>query len=631
MMAGIKTVSRKIAYAVGRYILIATIFFVLLETVLRVFSPADNLALLQRQTMNGEDFFTVRADYLEQYFERQGTPALQPLWVRAEKPAGVKRVVVLGESAAAGYPMMGYNLARIMQVLWRDRFPDHPVEIINLAVVAVNSHVMRRFAEEAIALDPDVILLYAGHNEVIGPYGPASRFGSFRGTGGLAQGIDLLLRTRTGQWLNQWARQIVSRTNSGEPGIWLGLDEFVESTFAYDDPALDRMLRSVRRNITSIIDTALTAGAEVVLCVPAVNLNDWPPLVSEAPHPSIAEVWAAQESGKAADIRSAHSLYRAAKARERAGDMLRAWPLYRLAGDRDQQRIRADSRIRELFRELAFQYPQGVQVVDVDRWLHEEHPRFDGDRVFFLEHVHLTFIGRVAVAALAIDGLARLWQMPDSGLNAEAWWDELPAWEQSARIQTLFTALDEADMWAKIADLLTMRVFESLADRPERIREYGRLVRELFEVADQERKSDRLPDLYAEAARLNPEDALLHFTAGRLFAMRGDYARGRAAFERGLALQPNHTIGRLNLARLFVRTGEPALARGQITELWGFNPEARGVEWVEASISLAEGDRQRAIGDLERHLQRFPGDREAREQLELLQKNLVLELDPAGD
>ena len=53
-------------------------------------------------------------------------------------------------------------------------FPGKNIEIINTAMAAVNSYTLRDLADEIIAQDPDLVLIYAGHNEYYGSLGVGS-------------------------------------------------------------------------------------------------------------------------------------------------------------------------------------------------------------------------------------------------------------------------------------------------------------------------------------------------------------------------------------------------------------------------------------------------------------------------
>ncbi len=612
-------------YQIFRVFLIGFVFFAALELFFWVAGLYEPERLLLEMEHDGQRYATTNREYAKRFFQRAGMPAPQPLWIPVEKEPGVKRVVLLGESAAAGFPLMGYNLARLVEVVWRERFPEQPVEVINLSVVAINSHVLRLFARESLALNPDLIVLYAGHNEVIGPFGPASTFGQVKGIGTLARFLDVVRETRTGRAADRLAQRISERMIDWEEGIWKGLDEFQEVSIAHDDPALDGMLHHVEANFRDIIERALSHEAKVLVCIPAVNLNDWPPLDSEPAAYGAQEVLAAQYADALAGLRSALPVYEAAQIREAQSDMARAWPLYRLACDLDRKRFRADSRIRDLQRMLVDDYPEHVGMVDADRWLHEENPTFSGDGKFFLEHVHLTFAGRVAVAALISDGMAALWEVQDPddpGIEPESWWKEFPLWYEIARERTLFTPYDETEMWWRIGDLLSMDVFATSVGVTDRLYAIAERVGQMRSRTPEEWDLTRLAEVYERASEKNADDPLLHFTAGRLFGVLQDYGRGREAFTRGFALQPNHRTARLNMARLELLSGDTQSAREAVADLYRFDHGGAGVVLLEASISLHEGMTNQAIHDLQRYLDMTPRDIPAWEQLILLQEQM---------
>jgi len=141
------------------FILAPLVFFGMVEGLLRLTGLFRPPRLLEKVRHNGEAYFTTNPDFARLFLERANVPSPPPLWVAARKPEGVRRVVLLGESAAAGFPMTDYHLGRLIEARWRARFPGEPIEVINLSMVAVNSHALREFAREAMALDPDMIVL----------------------------------------------------------------------------------------------------------------------------------------------------------------------------------------------------------------------------------------------------------------------------------------------------------------------------------------------------------------------------------------------------------------------------------------------------------------------------------------
>ena len=59
------------------------------------------------------------------------------------KPPHSLRIFVFGGSAAEGDPAPAFGFARILQVMLRDRYPTLNVEVINTAITAINSNVVR--------------------------------------------------------------------------------------------------------------------------------------------------------------------------------------------------------------------------------------------------------------------------------------------------------------------------------------------------------------------------------------------------------------------------------------------------------------------------------------------------------
>jgi tetratricopeptide (TPR) repeat protein/lysophospholipase L1-like esterase len=604
-------------------ILAPLVFFALLEGFFRVTGLFRPPRLLEKVRHQGEVFFATNPDYARLFLERADIPSPPPVWVPARKPAGVRRVLLLGESAAAGFPMTDHHLGRLVQARWNARFPGEPVEVVNLSMVAVNSHALREFAREAMVLDPDMIVLYAGHNEVIGPFGPAAKFGPPADSPALSRLSLALRRTHTGRAVESLPGFFAGKQ---APPPWRGLDEFRGVQVAHDDPALDRMLANTEANFRDIIRRARRHGAGVLFVLPAINLEDWPPVGSEPPDAGgVDAVLAAQEAGDLSGFRSAAVVYEAAQQRRADGDLARAWPLYRRAADLDTQRLRADSRVRGVQRQIASEAGPEVAAVDADLWLHELNPSFTTDREFFLEHVHLTFAGRAAVAELTVDGMAALWGLvprDDSPEAAAAWWRAFPAAEQELRRDVYFTGYDEHDMWSLAWKLLRLEVFAGAPGLEERRDALAEKTRQLQRAAVLGWDTTDLIVAYDRALLRNPADAVTHFTAGRLLGLRGEGERAGEAFAAGFALQPNFPDARFNYVAMQLQRGRTDEARAAMDALRRFDPDLSGVAKMDAAIALREGDTAAAASLLQKHLRLRPEDAESWRTLAILQRRL---------
>ena len=593
-------------------ILAPLVFFGVLEGFFRVTGLFRPPQLLQKVHHGDRTYYTANPAFARLFLQRADVPSPPPLWVDARKPEGVRRVVLLGESAAAGFPMTDHHLGRLVQARWNSRFPGEPVQVINLSMVAVNSHALREFAREAMVLDPDMIVLYAGHNEVIGPFGPAAKFGPPAGSPALTRLSLAVRRTYTGRAVESLLGLFAGK-QAAQP--WRGLDEFRGVQVVHDEPALDAMMANTEANLRDIVRRAVDHEAKVLFVIPAINLTDWPPVGSEAPDAGgVDAVLAAQVSGDFSGFRSAALVYEAAQKCHSNGDLARAWPLYRRAADLDTQRFRADTRLRALQQRIAADSGPAVAAVDADRWLHEMNPSFTTDREFFLEHVHLTFAGRAAVAELTVDGMAALWGLDPREESPEAaaeWWADFPAAEKELRRDVFFTGYDEHDMWSLAWKLLRLGVFADAPGLAQRREELAEQTRQLQRAAILGWDTTDLVVAYERAQLQNPADPVTHFTAGRLLGLRGEGERAEAAFQRGFALQPNSPEARLNHAAMQMTRGDLDAARGSLEVLRRYDPQASGLLKMDAAIALRDADLPAAAGFLAQHLARSPQDAES--------------------
>jgi tetratricopeptide (TPR) repeat protein len=486
-------------------VVVPVVFFGLLEGILYLTGAFEPLSAIRQVEHQGKMFWTSEPRYGRFILQRENAPPPSQLWLPVERTQGRLRVAMLGESAAAGFPLDEFNLARMTRVLWDERFPDEPMEVANLTMTGINSHVLRVFAEEAMKMDPDVVVLYAGHNEAVGPYGPMSTFTGALPSEKLAQLSMWARNTRTGRAVERAMEGGARLFKRSGPGSWVGLDEFGQSRMAADHPALDRMAEQTLANFRAIIQTALDHGCKVLVCVPAVNLTDWPP-------PASAE-------GEA-DV-SAQAAYDEARELEAAGRREEAWELYRRACDLDLLRLRADSRVRGMQRELVAEFATpDVALVDADLWLHEWNPVFRSDSDYFLEHVHLTFDGRVAVASLMVAGIAELTgHTAAAGVGRagyagmDTWWQDLPRRIGHSREALFFTEFDEGQIWKKMEKLLGMDVFAGLVDRDRR-RSAAKERSEAQLAAARERfGEEEIRSTYAAASKLNSDEWVDHSAA----------------------------------------------------------------------------------------------------------------------
>ena len=125
-------------------------------------------------SFDGIEWAQVNRAYLSKYFP-PGTPLIpefKPSLFFRTKPSGLFRVVCLGGSSMFGTPyIMSGTIPAIVRKQLRHLMPDRDVEVVNWSATAINSNVVRDLSEELIRFEPDLVLVYMGHNEFYGPDG----------------------------------------------------------------------------------------------------------------------------------------------------------------------------------------------------------------------------------------------------------------------------------------------------------------------------------------------------------------------------------------------------------------------------------------------------------------------------
>jgi len=203
-----------------------------------------------------------------------------PFFLPDQKPPGAVRVFVLGESAAAGAPDPAFGVARQLDVLLQDQFPGADLAVHNAALMGIDSHAILPIARECVRHGADVLVVYAGNNELIGTHGlenPATKLPPALSRPYLRAG--LWVRTlRLGQWLDSWtgARYAAARQAEVQDAAY-----FLAHRVAAGDARRSTVAENFYANLRDLCALAAAPGGPcVVLSTVAVNLRDCPPFGS---------------------------------------------------------------------------------------------------------------------------------------------------------------------------------------------------------------------------------------------------------------------------------------------------------------------------------------------------------------
>lgn len=401
--------------------------------------------------VGGRTAYLVNQHYCEHFVPKTLSRAPESCVLGPKGPSKV-RIFVLGSSAAYGDPDPAYGFCRQLEVLLNEHASGTSFEVVNAAVTAMNSHVARRIAKDCATHEPDLFILFMGNNEVIGPYGPPTLPASLYSSRGFINAcITAKKETRVGRLLKDVSQSLGVR--GADQGKWQGMESFLTSRIAADDPRLQDCYRHFRDNLDDIIETAQGCGAGVLLCTVPINVQSCAPFGSEHKAGLTAESLAQWDQAfqegrgleRAGNYAAALAAYEKARQIDDAyadlsfcmGRCLAALGrtdevrrVFVEARDRDVLRFRADSSILRMIRDTAHAWSaKGVRLLDLDAnlapvgWVVPTDSSDDEQEMVgtahptsvFVDHVHLDFRGNFLAALAAMEQIRGM--MPKAGLS----------------------------------------------------------------------------------------------------------------------------------------------------------------------------------------------------------------------
>ncbi len=350
--------------------LIPIFFFVLLEMVLRCVNYGPDFSLFVPTPTETSPYLGINTDIGRRYFTNMAfSPTPRKDLFLKQKPQNGYRIFVLGGSTAAGFPY-GNNLTfpRILHRRLADTFPDKHIEVVNCALTAVNSYTLLDFTGEILQQQPDLIIVYAGHNEYYGAMGA----GSMASWGRQRWLVRLLLYLRRLKMFILFSDILVgSGSRPQQTGTETLMTRIVANKeIAYGSPTYRRGIEQFSANLRAIVSRARAKNVPVLLTEVVSNIRDHPPFVSiKTPaHPP------------------AQDIFFQARQAEQKGDFSKAQKLYERAKDLDALRFRAPEDINLSIQKIARAF--GVTLVPVKKYFKSSSPNgLIGDNLF-CEHLH---------------------------------------------------------------------------------------------------------------------------------------------------------------------------------------------------------------------------------------------------
>ena len=422
--------TRNTLFTIITVVVIPLLFFVVVEFALRLMGVGTHYQYFNQIDIDGEAFYQENPDFADQFYPPSLNVGPLQNTFAAERSDDRLRVLVLGGSAAMGFPHKNHGVDRLLAAQLRSLFPNRDVEVVNTAMTSVNSHVVYQVAQTLPFESADVAVILMGNNEVVGPYGPGTFNQNFLSSLSAIRALQALKRTRLWQLLDSSLAEVQSSDAKADLE-WQGMQMFVDNGVAEDDPRMSAVYEHFEGNLRDIVDTLHAKGMHVVLSTVPVNLRQSAPFLSigrddlsasdEAKLAALRERAEAQalngrwreaqdlwQQAIALDAGHADSHFQLATSLENLGEFALARSHYERALDLDGLRFRADTRINAIIERVARGYDSSnVSFVNSSKGFDRASAPYAPGWDLLVEHVHYDFSGNAVLARIFARAIAR--------------------------------------------------------------------------------------------------------------------------------------------------------------------------------------------------------------------------------
>ena len=378
-------------------LLIPVIFIILFESVLRLGNYGGDLRLFIPSTTGYENYLRCNPNVAHRYFFMQKTiPSPPKDLFLAEKPKDLVRIFVMGGSTTAGFPY-GNNMmfSRILHKQLEMLYPNQKVEVINIAMSAINSYTLLDFIDEVLEQKPDLILIYAGHNEYYGALG----VGSVESIGNqrwLVKSYLFLQRFRFFLFLRDmignvkvWINGIFSNSSEMDPSATLMARIVAEQTIPFKSDLYKAGKDQFKSNLNDILNKAKQKKVHVIVSELICNIRDQLPFISE----------------DSQNETTANEKFREARLLENAGKYGEAKQAYYQAKNLDALRFRAPEEFNDIINQLATEYK--LPVVPMKAYFEKYSPHELIGNNLILEHLHPNSYGYYLMAIAFLNDIIK--------------------------------------------------------------------------------------------------------------------------------------------------------------------------------------------------------------------------------
>ncbi len=587
----------------------------------------------------------VNRGYLDRFFPASSVliPELKPARIRSPKPEGLFRVLCLGESSMFGVPYeMTASIPGIFRKQLRHSMPGREVDVINLASSAINTNVIKELARESLSLQPDLVLIYTGHNEFYGPDAVGASFLE-RHWPSLSAWKYRLRDLRIVR-LIQKALRGTATENAGEQNLMKQVSNSAWVDLGSDDAA--RVFTMFDRNLRAILSTYDEAKIPVLVSDVSSNLMFAPfASVETTSMDRIPEAIASgllQEADDSlrqlmgSDSSNAFLWYWRGRLERAAGRNEAARIALSRARDLDMLKFRAPEMINEITRRVCGE--MRVPCISADSLFASLSPEGIPGHELFWEHLHPKAHGYYEIAELFFREAMRRRLLPLA--------EGIPLTTLPFNTDTLAVCwLDQAYADLSIRALTSRWPFENLRVEPAvfpwspdglkeiALQVYGRRIGWSDGLIKSSAEFHRLRMFRAAATTYQAmldeygEGYYTRYLLGTVLKDSGDVANAAEQYAASIRLNPGYPYARVDLGLIEINRGNLDAAQDQLTTALELSRQQKTPETLQASIyygmaaiSANRGDYSSALASLGNSLRLVPSYAPARMLKEALER-----------
>lgn len=605
--------------------LLPVVLIILLEFSLRLFHYGKNVEqwIPYHPDLPGKIVLNTEIAY-KYFFTTKGIPSSIFDPFDALKKPGTFRVFVLGESSAAGFPFEPTgSYSRYIRDRLQLIYPKQNIEVVNVSMAAINSIVIKDMLPEILKQQPDLILLYVGHNEYYGVFGAASQ-SLFAGNTTMISLILYMNEFKTVELIRNSMNKISSwfKGKEKDSGATLMARMAKSNLVPYQSALYKAGINQFESTLSDIIQMIKDKNVPLILGTLTSNLKDQPPFISlNEPVPQ------GGEKNESADY-----FFQKANDALQKGNSVEAKKLFIKAKELDVLRFRAPEEMNDIIKKLSGK--NNIPLVDFETAFNNLSKDNIVGSNLLVDHLHPTLHGYQIFGKLFFEAMEKNNFLPNAARQniTDAMQDSLVVKSfpfsrldstiSSFRLLSLkgdFPFVKDGNK-KKLLDIIRLKDYnDSLAYKVVAQNFYWEAAHKM--LATSYKKQKNFYGYISEYAALIgqfPYTIELYESLIQTLLEAQKYSEAYTFLEKYYRVQPDafctKWLGTINLFN-----NKPDLALKYFNESFSFNPTDAQLLWNLSGVFVKKHDYQKALFYINKCLQverNFPGAAQLKAQLE---------------